>query len=328
MDEVRRSGPSAVRSNWRSLVCELADLHDALEDLPRDRRQLPSWLRTAVSKVSGRRRGGPALAHKLCPRARARWPPKASRPGLRLLGKEAARLLRRIERESRRAALSGGLVVAGSVEVRKLCEQVDELLVIADEVVRAVVDEQDAPGQLFVDGDQGDRDMRSRRLLRASYGPRGLRRAKGGPPCGIRPELERLLWALEDLVPIASEEPSLRCAPARAPALRLGSPEPSECAAEPTLRQSSSSTRGYPRAHARWDPPETPETKTGGAIAIRSQPGVMPTRKSRIWAVFRRREHRSPKPAPPAIPGSTPTRGRKSPVSKTGDSSRRRQYSI
>ncbi len=44
MDEVRRSGPSAVRSNWRGVVCELADLHDALEDLPRDRRQLPSWL--------------------------------------------------------------------------------------------------------------------------------------------------------------------------------------------------------------------------------------------------------------------------------------------
>ena len=44
MDEVRQSGPSAVQSNWHGVVRELADLHDALEGLPRDRRQLPSWL--------------------------------------------------------------------------------------------------------------------------------------------------------------------------------------------------------------------------------------------------------------------------------------------
>lgn len=44
MEAVRRSGPGAVRSNWRRVVGELADLHDALEGLPRESRQLPSWL--------------------------------------------------------------------------------------------------------------------------------------------------------------------------------------------------------------------------------------------------------------------------------------------
>ena len=44
MDEVRRSGGGAVRSDWHRLVRELADLHEALEGLPRESRQLPSWL--------------------------------------------------------------------------------------------------------------------------------------------------------------------------------------------------------------------------------------------------------------------------------------------
>ena len=44
MAEARRSGPGGVRSDWRRLVRELADLYEALEELPRDPRQLPSWL--------------------------------------------------------------------------------------------------------------------------------------------------------------------------------------------------------------------------------------------------------------------------------------------
>ena len=44
IEEIRRSGAGAVRSDWRGLVRELADLNDALEGLPRDLGQLPSWL--------------------------------------------------------------------------------------------------------------------------------------------------------------------------------------------------------------------------------------------------------------------------------------------
>ncbi len=44
MEEVRRSGAGAVQSDWHRLVRELADLRDALEGLPRDLGQLPSWL--------------------------------------------------------------------------------------------------------------------------------------------------------------------------------------------------------------------------------------------------------------------------------------------
>ncbi len=44
MEEARRSGPRAVRSDWRRLVRELSSLHEALEGLPLSTRQLPSWL--------------------------------------------------------------------------------------------------------------------------------------------------------------------------------------------------------------------------------------------------------------------------------------------
>ena len=44
IEEARRWGVGAVRSDWRNLVGELAELHEALEGLPRDLRQLPSWL--------------------------------------------------------------------------------------------------------------------------------------------------------------------------------------------------------------------------------------------------------------------------------------------
>jgi hypothetical protein len=52
------------------------------------------------------------------------------------------------------------LVIARALEVAELLEQVDELLgVVAGEVVGAVVDEQDAPGLLVVDVDEGDGDL-------------------------------------------------------------------------------------------------------------------------------------------------------------------------
>jgi hypothetical protein len=45
MEEARRCGRRAVRSDWRRTVRELADLHEALEGLPRGARELPDWLR-------------------------------------------------------------------------------------------------------------------------------------------------------------------------------------------------------------------------------------------------------------------------------------------
>ena len=48
---------------------------------------------------------------------------------------------------------------AVALEAVELCEQVDERAGVVAEVIRATADEQDAPGLLFVDGDQGDRDI-------------------------------------------------------------------------------------------------------------------------------------------------------------------------
>ena len=44
IEDIKRSGPGAVRSDWPRLVRELDTLASAIEGLPRDLRQLPGWM--------------------------------------------------------------------------------------------------------------------------------------------------------------------------------------------------------------------------------------------------------------------------------------------